>query len=67
MVLLLTEWPEFTALTPDSLSGYVARRNIIDARNVLDPVPWRQAGWDYRALGVAGNPETRVRLDHSAR
>jgi UDPglucose 6-dehydrogenase len=65
VVLLLTEWPEFTALTPGSLSGTVARRNIIDARNALDPVPWREAGWEYRALGMAEDAETRARLDPS--
>ena len=51
VVLLLTEWPEFTTLTPDRLGGIVARRNMIDARNALDPVRWREAGWEYRALG----------------
>jgi UDPglucose 6-dehydrogenase len=29
----------------------VHRRNIVDGRNVLDPVQWRAAGWHYRALG----------------
>ena len=29
----------------------VARRNIVDGRNALDPVRWRAAGWTYRALG----------------
>ncbi|HCU96544.1 MAG TPA: UDP-glucose 6-dehydrogenase [Actinobacteria bacterium] len=53
VVLLLTEWPEFAALTPGSLEGIVARRNIIDARSALDPAPWREAGWQFRALGVA--------------
>ena len=53
VVLLLTEWPEFAALTPGSLDGIVARRNIIDARSALDPAPWREAGWQFRALGVA--------------
>jgi UDPglucose 6-dehydrogenase len=53
VVLLLTEWPEFTALTPGRLGATVARRNIIDARNVLDPRRWQEAGWEYRALGVA--------------
>jgi UDPglucose 6-dehydrogenase len=53
VVLLLTEWPEFIALTPDRLDPTVARRNIIDARNVLDPDIWREAGWEYQALGVA--------------
>jgi UDPglucose 6-dehydrogenase len=70
VVLLLTEWPEFTALTPASLGGIVARRNIIDARNALDPVLWREAGWEYRALGVAEDTAAedtgaRTRLDAS--
>ena len=43
----------------------VARRNIIDARNVLDPAPWREAGWEYRALGVAEDTESAVWLDPS--
>jgi UDPglucose 6-dehydrogenase len=60
-VLLLTEWPEFTALTPGGLGGLVARHNIIDARNVLDPGAWRKAGWDYRALGVAEGLESARR------
>ena len=53
VVLLLTEWPEFAALKPDSLGTVVARRNIVDARNVLDPDVWRDAGWNYQALGMA--------------
>ena len=56
VVLLLTEWSEFVELTPASLSGIVARRNIVDGRNVLDPALWRAAGWNYRALGVAIGP-----------
>ena len=59
VVLLLTEWPEFIALTPDSLGAMVARRNIIDARNVLDPRLWREAGWEFRALGVAQQAQTK--------
>ena len=60
VVLLLTEWPEFTQLTPASLDGIVARRNIIDARNAFDPVPWREAGWVFRALGVAQDMVART-------
>jgi UDPglucose 6-dehydrogenase len=65
VVLLLTEWPEFAALTPARLSGIVARRNIIDARNVLDPGVWREAGWEYRALGMAEAAEATARLGSS--
>jgi UDPglucose 6-dehydrogenase len=60
VVLLLTEWPEFAGLRPDELSRVVGRRNIIDGRNVLDPVPWRQEGWDYCAPGVAPDSTGRV-------
>jgi UDPglucose 6-dehydrogenase len=55
VVLLLTEWPEFTGLRPDELSRVVERRTIIDGRNVLDPVSWRHEGWDYCAPGVASD------------
>ena len=65
VVLLLTEWQEFTALTPGALSPIVAQRNIIDARNVLDPGVWREAGWEYRALGMAADAEAMTRLDPS--
>jgi len=43
----------------------VAQRNIIDARNVLDPGVWREAGWVYRALGMAADAEAMTRLDPS--
>ena len=51
IVLLLTEWSEFADLMPDDLGTIVARRNMVDGRNVLDPGIWRAAGWNYRALG----------------
>jgi UDPglucose 6-dehydrogenase len=51
LVLHLTEWSEFREMDPATLSEVVAGRNILDGRNALDPVAWRQAGWTYRALG----------------
>ncbi|RDV45420.1 UDP-glucose 6-dehydrogenase [Leifsonia sp. ku-ls] len=51
VVVLITEWPEFTDLDPEELGRLVAHRTIIDGRNVLDPAVWRQAGWSYRGLG----------------
>ncbi|MEU8241157.1 UDP-glucose/GDP-mannose dehydrogenase family protein [Actinoplanes missouriensis] len=51
VVLLLTEWSEFVGLDRGPLGAVVARRNIVDGRNVLDPVAWRSAGWQYRAPG----------------
>ncbi|MDH2423982.1 UDP-glucose/GDP-mannose dehydrogenase family protein [Sphaerisporangium sp. TRM90804] len=51
VVLLLTEWPEFTELDPETLGGVVASRRIVDGRNALDAETWRASGWHYRALG----------------
>jgi UDPglucose 6-dehydrogenase len=51
VVLLLTEWAEFKALTTDRLAPLVASPQILDGRNVLDPAQWAAAGFTYRALG----------------
>lgn len=51
VVLLGTEWQDYRELDPHTLAEVVARRRILDGRNVLDPAQWRAAGWTYRALG----------------
>ncbi|MFF2079672.1 UDP-glucose dehydrogenase family protein [Kitasatospora sp. NPDC058162] len=51
VLLLLTEWPEFTTLDPTALAPHLATPAVLDARNVLDPRTWRTAGWTYRSLG----------------
>ncbi|MGH1547729.1 UDP-glucose dehydrogenase family protein [Leifsonia poae] len=51
IVLLITEWPEFTGLDPAALGESVSGRTVIDGRNALDPTVWREAGWTYRGLG----------------
>ncbi|AUH45085.1 UDP-glucose dehydrogenase family protein [Streptomyces sp. CMB-StM0423] len=51
LVLHLTEWPEFRALDAGQLAKAVSRPHLIDGRNTLDPVPWRAAGWTFRAMG----------------
>ncbi|TQO20742.1 UDPglucose 6-dehydrogenase [Rhodoglobus vestalii] len=51
VVLVLTEWREYRDIDPDEFGSVVAVRAILDGRNCLDPVQWREAGWTYRALG----------------
>jgi UDPglucose 6-dehydrogenase len=51
LVLHLTEWQEFREMDPAVLTAVVAQKKIIDARNALDPVRWREAGWTYGSLG----------------
>lgn len=55
LIILLTEWDEYKALSPIETELKVASAThpptIIDARNVLDPKAWRAAGWNYVSLG----------------
>jgi UDPglucose 6-dehydrogenase len=50
-ILVLTEWDEYRRLDPVALAADVAQRIVIDGRNCLDSAAWREAGWQYRALG----------------
>ncbi|MGV8857756.1 UDP-glucose dehydrogenase family protein [Rhodoglobus sp.] len=51
VVLVLTEWREYRDIDPNELGSVVSVRAILDGRNCLNPVQWREAGWTYRALG----------------
>jgi UDPglucose 6-dehydrogenase len=51
VVLHLTEWPQYRELDPTALATVVRSPAIVDARNTLDPVAWRSAGWTLRAPG----------------
>src|SRR5215469_13394828 len=52
LVLLLTDWPEYAAISPFELGEVTASQRIVDGRYQLDPVVWRAAGWHYRASGI---------------
>jgi UDPglucose 6-dehydrogenase len=51
LVLLLTEWRDYTELDPFDVVHLPAQPLLLDGRNALDPVRWRAAGWTYRGLG----------------
>ncbi|MDO5506710.1 MAG: UDP-glucose/GDP-mannose dehydrogenase family protein [Corynebacterium casei] len=51
LVILATEWQEFRDLDPAEVGKLVARKHIIDGRNVLDVASWNDAGWTVEALG----------------
>jgi UDPglucose 6-dehydrogenase len=53
VVALLTEWEQFRAIDPHRLGQVVAARSVVDGRHALNAETWRDAGWDYRALGRA--------------
>jgi UDPglucose 6-dehydrogenase len=51
LIMLLTEWQQFRTMDAAVIGTLVRQKNLVDGRNVLDPVVWRGAGWHYRALG----------------
>lgn len=56
LILHLTEWAEYQAIDPAALAPVVARRQIIDARCVLDASRWQEAGWSVMVLGRPPQP-----------
>ncbi|MFC7376193.1 MULTISPECIES: UDP-glucose dehydrogenase family protein [unclassified Brachybacterium] len=56
LVLLLTEWREYRELDPVATAQLVAAPRIVDGRGVLSPRDWREAGWEFRALGRPDAP-----------
>jgi UDPglucose 6-dehydrogenase len=54
LVLVLTDWSEFSSLDPVGLADLVSTPRVLDGRLVLDPVKWRAAGWTVYALGRGG-------------
>ncbi|MBT2595662.1 UDP-glucose/GDP-mannose dehydrogenase family protein [Arthrobacter sp. ISL-72] len=52
LLLLLTEWDEYCALSPAVVGDQVRRRTVLDARNVLDAALWQAEGWTVRGLGT---------------
>ena len=50
-VVLLTEWNEFRALSPEKLRGVMRGAALLDFRNVYDPAAMRAAGFAYSSIG----------------
>ena len=73
LILLLTEWDEFKALTPEGLSVQTGTRKIIDGRNILRPQVWADSGWSVGSLGrryvadqaIEGTPSEQLQMSSS--
>lgn len=51
VLVLVTEWNEFRALSATRLRGLMKGRLVMDLRNVFDPAAMVGAGFDYRGIG----------------
>jgi UDPglucose 6-dehydrogenase len=52
-LVLLTEWNEFRALSPERLRAAMAGNVAVDLRNVYEPEAMREAGFRYHSIGRA--------------
>ncbi|MCH0540376.1 UDP-glucose/GDP-mannose dehydrogenase family protein [Streptomyces sp. MUM 203J] len=53
LLLHLTEWPQYTHITPHRLAPRATTPKLIDARGTLNTNEWHQADWLTRTLGRA--------------
>ncbi len=51
VLAVLTEWDEFRRLDFAKVGAALAARNIVDARNLLDPAAIRRHGFNYEGIG----------------
>ena len=51
LLVLGTEWSIYSEIDPKEIGQLVARKTVIDGRNVLDVKRWQSAGWRLIALG----------------
>jgi UDPglucose 6-dehydrogenase len=48
---VLTEWPEFSTISPQDVREELLQSAVVDGRNVLNPSLWKKAGFEYRGVG----------------
>jgi len=53
VLVLVTEWNEFRALSPTRLREAMRGRLVMDLRNVFEPAAMAAAGLEYRGIGRA--------------
>ena len=51
MLVILTEWPEFTSLDLERTKALLSGSTIVDTRNLLNPQTVRAAGLTYDGVG----------------
>jgi UDPglucose 6-dehydrogenase len=51
VLLVLTEWEEFRWLDFDKAGSALAKRRVLDARNLLDREALRRRGFEYQGIG----------------
>jgi UDPglucose 6-dehydrogenase len=51
VLVVLTEWSEFTKIVPSEVRAVMSGRTIVDGRNLLDRSTWQEAGFTHLGIG----------------
>jgi UDPglucose 6-dehydrogenase len=51
VLVIITEWNEFRALSPERLGMIMKRKAIVDLRNIYNPEEMARAGFAYSSIG----------------
>ena len=51
ILVVLTEWNEFRAISPEKFAGLMRGRLVMDLRNIYEPHRMREAGFTYHGIG----------------
>jgi UDPglucose 6-dehydrogenase len=52
VLLVTTEWPEFSLVDLSAIGKLMARRFIVDSRNIIDAKSAQRAGFEYVGVGL---------------
>lgn len=50
-LVVLTEWDDFTCVSPSTVALAMTGRSVVDGRNVLDRTAWESAGFTVTGIG----------------
>jgi len=51
VLVVLTEWSEFTKIEPSEIRAVMSGRIVVDGRNLLDRSTWQEAGFTHLGIG----------------
>ncbi|MGE4608483.1 MAG: UDP binding domain-containing protein, partial [Myxococcota bacterium] len=51
VLVIVTEWNQFRMLNLERIKSLLNRPTIVDLRNIYEPGPMREAGFDYVCVG----------------
>jgi UDPglucose 6-dehydrogenase len=51
LLVVLTEWPEFSELDPSDLTDVMSNRHVFDTRGIIDKEMWKNSGFTVNILG----------------